>query len=666
MILVSLVLCLSSLPAHAQTAFIREDITSGLAYPTAFAFGPNGRIFIAEKEGYVRVFDAASGVLRAQPVIDLRDEVNSNTDRGLVGIALHPEFARNGWMYVLYVRDATGQTQDGDQARMARLARYTLNAREIAEPGSAVMLLEDYEATTAYHNVNTLRFAPDGALFVSLGDGSLNFERSDLAYRAQALDTLHGKLLRIDADSGAGLPGNPYFDALNPRSARSRVWSRGHRNPFRFGIHPQSGIPYVGNVGWNTYESLQRATAGANFGWPCVEGLLLREEYADDARCAGVAPWTVTPSLYDAGHAGNNASIVGGAFNPGGNFPAEGMGDYYFGDYSTQKIQRATLRADGSFARVSEFASGAGELVDLQFGPDGALYTLSIVSGVLRRYRNALVELARPHAAANALRITSPGPHDVARAGERITLRAEADARAGSRYWWASVRDQQDAAINLPLLDVAGPEAVLNMPNFGAQADTRFVELVHAAWIDGQLHWARARLYAQPDDGYIRSWLLTRSHPNKTIENSVLDEAAFRPRGGDAEVFGIRSPSRLINLKRWLSPNQDLLITSSAMAMAVVYIDSPDARDALLALNSDESIVAWLNGKQVWINFVEREVIADQRDLDLPKVRLNAGMNTLLIKTHQTQKSPDTWAFKARLLQPDGAPMLDLAFKTTP
>ena len=627
-------------------------------------------MFITEKQGYVRVFK--DGQIVARPLLDLRDQVNSEIDRGLVGIAVDPHFGDNGFVYLLFTYDAPGQARAAEEPRTGRLVRYTVQD-QAALPESATVLLDDYAATTPYHAVDTLRFAEDGALFVSLGDGSFSAERNDLSYRAQDLDTLNGKILRLNPATGDGLPDNPFYSAATPHSARSRVWAYGMRNPFRFAIRPGTNVPYVGIVGWNSYETLVRATRGANAGWPCFEGFVARPEYDASPICANVKP---LPAEAGYPHSGNNASITGGDFNTGANFPADMRGDYFFGDYSQQVLRRARLNPDGRVRSVSVFARGVGDVVDIQFGPDGALYYLNVFSGALRRVRATETPLAKMQTdpgARPALTLRGPGENSVIRAGERVSVRAALaapDPAGVDVYWWVSERDSADPAFARSIARGTGLTAAFEMPELESAIDSdmdrRYVDVRFAA-TDARLRLgqARLRLYSPPRDGYIRSWLFTRAWPDKSVEDDKLaGEAGFAADSGDLTVYPVHSPTRRIDVKAHVSPNGQTLNHGSAMTYAFVWIDSPSDREALLGLNSDESIAAYFNGAQAWFLRVEREVGGEARDVDLPKIALKKGLNSLLLKVHQTKKSDDTWQFQARVLNLDGSVMPDVAART--
>ena len=362
--------------------FAVNTIANAFEWPTAFSFLPDGRILVAEKGGMLKMIE--NGIVRAQPVIDLRNHVNDYVDRGFIDVAVDPDFTKNHYIYLFYTYKPVTMPHDSPAPVMGRIERYVLDG-DVAVPSSATLILDDFESTRQNHSVDSLRWSPEGYLFVSLGEGAPSIEVTDLAYRALNIDDLHGKLLRINKADGTGVPTNPFYDPENPRSARSRVWAYGMRNPFRFAVNPITGIPYVGNVGDVTYEALWRVLPGSNFGWPCVEGIINRPDYGSRPPCKGINIETVAPAEWTYPHYSKNASLTGGDFNYATNFPANMYGNLFLADYSVQWIKRAVLDKDGKVVRIVDFATGMGEPVDLKFGPDGMLYYLSIYSGGLRR-----------------------------------------------------------------------------------------------------------------------------------------------------------------------------------------------------------------------------------------------------------------------------------------
>ena len=309
--------------------FISEIVTEGMNLPTSFALAPDGRIFVAEKAGRVRVIK--DGQLLETPFVDLSGEVNDSADRGLMGIAVHPKWPASPYLYVAFVYDppeVSGKNPSG--ARVSRVLRLTANPDnlDVEQPGSGVVLLGT-NSTFAHignpdqgdaepfscqdeggapvrdciptegtaHTIDMLQFGPEGALYVSTGDGIVNSQGNS---RALDINSLAGKILRIDAMSGEGLAINPFFDG-DAGSNRSKVFALGLRNPFRFTIDPRNGRLILGDVGNEKWEEINIGGPGANFGWPCYEGPYEAATYANcDALRAD--PGQVTQAIYSYAH----------------------------------------------------------------------------------------------------------------------------------------------------------------------------------------------------------------------------------------------------------------------------------------------------------------------------------------------------------------------------
>ncbi|RKG94199.1 PKD domain-containing protein, partial [Corallococcus sp. CA053C] len=344
---------------------------------------------------------AQDGVLQPVPFIDLQGRVNSLHDRGLLGLAVDPAFATNGFIYLLYTYDDDATDDPGPKT--ARLARYTAEG-DSASPASEVVLLgttvgnscNDFPAgadcipsDSSSHSVGNLRFAPDGTLFVTSGDGARFDAVDDDALRAQSLDSLAGKVLRITR-SGAGVASNPFWNG-DAQANRSKVWALGLRNPYRFSLRPGTSTPYLGDVGWSTYEEINVALPGANLGWPCYEGLFRQRGYEPKPVCQALyarGPGAVRPPLYVWDH-GVGQTATGGAFYTGTAYPEAWQGAYFFGDYSQQWIRSLRVDANDQLVpdSVTEFATGVGGLVELGIGPDSNLVFVDILAGELRRIR---------------------------------------------------------------------------------------------------------------------------------------------------------------------------------------------------------------------------------------------------------------------------------------
>ena len=230
------------------------------------------------------------------------------------------------------------------------------------------------------HTVDDLVFGPDGALYVSAGDGTL---QPDLNVRAQNVDSLAGKILRINPLTGAGYADNPFYDG-DPNSNRSKVYALGLRNPYRFTFDP-AGQLVVGDVGGERWEEINRGDPGANFGWPCLEGPLPN---SGDPACAavlsGAAPTTAAWHSY--AHADGYSAAIGGDFYTGDKYPAAYQGAYFFADHNHAALLYLPAGAGGD-DQAQEFATNVIAPVQISMGPDGSLYVLSFVDGTLSRIR---------------------------------------------------------------------------------------------------------------------------------------------------------------------------------------------------------------------------------------------------------------------------------------
>ena len=327
------VICINLSAQTLPAGFFISDVSVGASWnaPVGTAFTTDGqRLFVWEKDGRVYVCNRqADGNYTKQPqaVLDISDEVGSWIDHGLMGFALDPQFENNGYIYAFYVVDRHHLLTDGlasngydpntneyFNATIGRVTRYTTNksgGNLVAIPSSRKILIGEsrsagFPLLYQSHGVGSLVFASDGTLLVSCGDGaSFNTEDSGNidhtyykqalidgiirpeenvgAFRSQMLNSHNGKLLRIDPENGNGVSSNPFFDASAPRSAKSRVWALGFRNPFRISVKPGTGSTnpltgdigevFVGDVGWGAWEEINVVkAAGANFGWPLYEG----------------------------------------------------------------------------------------------------------------------------------------------------------------------------------------------------------------------------------------------------------------------------------------------------------------------------------------------------------------------------------------------------------
>jgi glucose/arabinose dehydrogenase len=338
----------------APPGIVRDaGYVSGLDGATAFAPTPDGRWLVAEQGGALRV--VKGGVLLAAPFVQLG--VDARGERGLIGVAVDPDFAANGFVYLHYT------TSDGVPRNVVSRMRAD---GDVAAPGSEEMLVELPALSQATnHNGGALHFGADGKLYIGVGE---NAQPS----RAQDLSSPLGKLLRVNADGG--IPGDNPFFATQSGLARA-VWAYGLRNPFTFAVQPGSGRIHINDVGQDAWEEIDLGAAGANYGWPASEGP------------EGVTSGIVAPLFAYAHEAADppgsgpggfftGFSIAGGAFYPtrGGSLGRAYRGDYFFADFVGRYVGRLDLD-DGNAA--SAFGVLDDSPVDVRVASDGALLVLT-------------------------------------------------------------------------------------------------------------------------------------------------------------------------------------------------------------------------------------------------------------------------------------------------
>lgn len=405
--------CTMAAGVELPNGFSEDVVASGLTSPTNVAFAPDGRMFIAEKTGRVRVLTAA-GQLVSDPVLDISDHVNAAVERGLLGIAVDADFATNGYLWLLYnYEHQPGDAGAFEGPKTARLSRVVVRSNNTVEnptdpetvvlgrdvaaclppafvPGSTADCLPAHAIT---HTVGSVKSAPDGTLYVGVGDNSTHQDRVPSHLWTQRDDVLVGKILRVDRQ-GRGLPGHPFCPGeANLSLPCTKVFAKGLRNPFRFHLR-EGGGPIVGDVGWGAYEELNFVRPGGNYGWPCYEGAG-KSPWEFDPAClplyaregtnlAAIPPaWSLShglrPDPIDPRWISNGASIIGGPLLTSSSYPAAWRGRVFVADYARSWI--AALRPGGGDLvdpAPSPFALDTPGVVDLQQGPDGNLYYVSL------------------------------------------------------------------------------------------------------------------------------------------------------------------------------------------------------------------------------------------------------------------------------------------------
>ncbi len=447
----------ASPPLTSNYVVTEQVVVSGLNQPIAFEFAPNdpSKLYIAEKSGVVRVFDSETG--QTSTFIDISQKVNNIQDRGLMDIALHPEFGtpvepgqpEHNYVYAFYVVDPTGTQAnpagsnagpDGGGNRFAYLVRYTadpatdyttvLPDSEVILLGGAGQTLQDISGAGAVdstsdfgqaesgfnaqtgkyvddyvkvdsrsHAGGSLAFGPDGALYVSIGDGT-SFNAADpRTASVQNINSLSGKILRIDPITGMGLPDNPFVEPGDDLNANhSKVYQLGLRNPFSIGFAPDGRL-FITNTGWNSWEEIESGHAGANFGWPYFEGgdngVNLRtpgyqnlSSAADFYAAVANGAITLTPAYRAFAHSESApgfqlGAIVGidGVYT-GSQYPSEFQNDVFFTDVNDGEVFVVDIddRSD-----VKYLYSTQGAPVAFKQGPDGYMYVANLGAGTITK-----------------------------------------------------------------------------------------------------------------------------------------------------------------------------------------------------------------------------------------------------------------------------------------
>jgi glucose/arabinose dehydrogenase/chitodextrinase len=457
--------------ANLPQGFVEDVASTGIFTSiTGFDFLPDGRLIVADKDGRVAIVNEdtpSAGTV----VLNIASVVNKASDRGLLDVAVDPDFVDNGRIFVAYsydppetstpglfwdgegssTRSIANASADGAGQRTSRIVSYVLDPATnftTVVPNSAVVVMGSAStwnnigdpfasqsnltrpwSCTTYgpgqsgnqgtpivdclpadsdsHSIGSIRFGTDGYMYVSLGDAAAYGGVDRRALRALDVDELAGKVVRIDANTGAAPPDNPFFDG-DPNSNRSKVWVSGLRNPFRFTFDDANGDIYIGDVGWNRYEEINRGTAGASFGWPCFEGghdaatiaaaapegpgvSTAQPGYMSLSECAAFPASTQTSPTRTWCHFGvhpgcqaanTGVAALAGVVYRGGSYPAEYEGLWY-GDIidGTVKIR------DLDTGAVTNFATGLVKPVDMQIGPNGDVYYATRITNQIRAIR---------------------------------------------------------------------------------------------------------------------------------------------------------------------------------------------------------------------------------------------------------------------------------------
>ncbi len=347
-----------------------EVHATGLSNAVDIANADSNKLYVVERPGKIRIISPLGNV-RPTPYLDIQARVlSTGGEQGLLGLAFHPNYDSNGYFYVNYTRDAAGTANDGDTV----ISRFQVSAGDpnIADPNSeTILLVIDQPDSQTNHNGGGLEFGPDGYLYIALGDGG---SFGDPWENSQSLDTLLGKMLRIDVNGGGGrdtcslqsgvygVPANnPFVDGSGGDC--DEIWAWGLRNPWRFSFDSLTGDMWIGDVGQNAWEEIDfqpaASNGGENWGWDCYEGNAVYNDPSPGVNCGGAGNYEFPEFAYS--HGSGRCSVTGGHVYRGATYP-ELYGHYLFADYCNGWLW-------------SLFPDGQGSFTDTFLGDMGGLFT---------------------------------------------------------------------------------------------------------------------------------------------------------------------------------------------------------------------------------------------------------------------------------------------------
>lgn len=355
---------------------VDEIVVSGLVNPIylTHAGDGSGRLFVVEQAGRVRIIQ--NGELIQEPFLDITENVLSGGERGLLSVTFHPDYESNHYFYVYYT-----QNQDGATV----VARYqTPEDPNVANPSSAKTLITVAQPYPN-HNGGQLAFGADGYLYIGLGDGG---SVGDPQNYAQNLNSLLGKILRLDVDQGdpyAIPPDNPYAS----QEGLDEIWALGLRNPWRFSFDRQTGDQYIGDVGQDKWEEIDfqagSTPGGLNFGWRCKEGT---HDYNTSPPCDEPTYFdSLIDPIAEYSHS-SGRSVTGGYVYRGILFPSM-SGYYFFADYVQGKIWSMDVSSPGNWSQTTLELDTNFNISSFGEDENGELYVLDYKGGTVRRLADA-------------------------------------------------------------------------------------------------------------------------------------------------------------------------------------------------------------------------------------------------------------------------------------
>lgn len=344
-----------AITTKAQTIAI-QSFASGFSGAVEITHAGDDRLFVVQQGGLIRILNA-NGTINSTAFLNLSGLISSGGERGLLGLAFHPNYASNGYFFVNYT-NTSGNTV---------IARYSVSTTNPDIANTTGVILMTITQPYSNHNGGSIKFGPDGYLYIGMGDGG---SAGDPENRAQNINTNLGKMLRIDVNTTIA----PYYSSpvTNPYvgiTGNDEIWAIGVRNPWKFSFNRNNGDLWIADVGQNNIEEINKIVSplptGLNFGWRCYEG----NTAYNTAGCVPIGSITMPVAQYT--HSGGNCSITGGYVYTGSMYPNL-LNKYFFADYCVNRI--GYVNTDTNAVTYTPTFTGSNNFTSFGEDINGELY----------------------------------------------------------------------------------------------------------------------------------------------------------------------------------------------------------------------------------------------------------------------------------------------------